>query len=140
MSNLARAVMLIAALSTGASAYAADPAPTYVSFLNLPDPEVIMFDEGLDSDELIGSSVVSPLGVRIGIVTDLLVEEDGRIDKVALDPGSALGVGSPHVPVEIAQLRRTEAGPRTLALDISENELRNFPGYRLVGDRWEPVP
>ncbi len=117
----------------------APAAPVYRSYLDLPDPEVRMFGQGLDSDELVGSSVVAPDGGRVGTVTDLLVAEGGVIDKVALDPGSALGSGSRHVTVDIARLRRTEE-TGTLVLDMSAQELRALPAYRQVDDRWEPIP
>ena len=98
-----------------------------------------MFHDGLDADELIGSQVVSPRGTRIGTVADLLVGNDGQIDKAALDPGSALGAGSGHVAVDIARLRRTEAGTGVVALDMSDEQLRALPTYRQVGNRWEPL-
>lgn len=115
-------------------------APVYQSFLDLPDPETVIFGEGLDSDELVGSSVVTPDGTRIGTVTDLLVGPGGQIDKVALDAGSALGAGSRHVTLEVNRLRRTEAGAGTLMLEMSVPELKALPAYRQVDDRWEPVP
>ena len=98
-----------------------------------------MFHDGLDADELIGSQIVTPRGTRIGTVADLMVDNDGRIDKAVLDPGSALGAGSRHVPVDIARLRRTEAGTGVLALDMTDEQLRALPTYRQAGDRWEPL-
>jgi hypothetical protein len=110
------------------------------SYLKIPEQENIMFHDGLDSDDLIGSQVVSPNGVRLATVTDLLVEDDGRIRLAVIDPGSALGAGSRHVIVPIEELRRTEAGSGVLALDITDAELRALPTYRQVDNRWERIP
>jgi hypothetical protein len=114
-------------------------APVYQSFLDLPDPETVMFRDGLDSGELVGSTVVAPDGARVGTVTDLLVGPSGQVDKAALDAGSALGAGSRHVAVEIDRLRRTEAGAGTLLLEASVAELKALPAYRQVDNRWEPI-
>ena len=123
----------------GAEAAQPRHSEAYGSYLQLPAQENLMFHDGLDADELIGSQVVTPRGTRIGTVTDLMVGDRGRIDKAALDPGSALGAGSGHVAVEIARLRRTEAGTGILALDMSDEQLRGLPAYRQVGNRWEPL-
>lgn len=134
-------VLAIAALvGLWAGPPAAQSAPVYRSFLDLPDPNTVEFAHGLDSDDLVGGNVVAPNRSRIGTITDLLVGPDGRIDKVALDPGSALGAGSRHVTIDIDRLRPSEAGAGTLVLDMSAQELEALATYRQVDNRWEPIP
>src|SRR5688500_19026563 len=140
MPKLARvhAMLVAVALLAAAAPAAASPAETYTSYLALPSPENVMLRDGLDADDLIGGEVVSPASTRIGAITDRLAgQEDGAITHAALDAGSALGAGSRHVAVDIAWLRRTEAGPRTFLLDIDERQLAGLPVYRQTGGHWE---
>lgn len=131
----ATALMLLLSDPSAGSA-----AQVYRSYLRLPDAANLMFHSGLDSDELIGSQVVSPTGARLATVTDLLVEVDGQVTRAVIDPGSALGAGSRHVTVPIKELRRTEAGSGVLALDATPADLEALPTYRQRGSSWEPIP
>lgn len=148
LSGTSAVLMLVLAGAAGAASpadgsAAASATPStevYRSYLRLPNQGNVMFHDGLDSDEVIGSQVVSPTGARLATVTDLLVEVDGRVRWVVIDPGSALGAGSRHVIVPIEELRRTEAGSGVLSLDISNAELGALPTYRQVGSSWEPIP
>ena len=115
------------------------PTEAYTSYLALPSQENTMLRGSLDADEMIGGEVVGADGARIGSVTDLLVGEDGGIAHALVDAGSALGVGSRSVAVDIARLRRTEVGPRTFQLDLDQEQLAALPAYRQTGDRWELV-
>lgn len=124
----------------GSTAAATRSTEVYRSYLRLPNQGNVMFHNGLDSDEVIGSQVVSPTGARLATVTDLLVEVDGCVSRVVIDPGSALGAGSRHVIVPIEELRRTAAGSGVLSLDITNAELAALPTYRQVGSTWEPIP
>lgn len=128
-----------AAFLAAAAVAQAPTAPSFRSFLELPDRETLMFHDGLDSDELIGAEIVAPNGARLATVADLLVDAEGEVRHVAIDPGSALGAGSRHVVVPIERLRRTEATGVVLVLDASPEELRALPPYRQVDDRWEPL-
>jgi hypothetical protein len=56
-----------------------------------------------------------------------------------VDAGSALGVGSRSVAIDLDRLRRTEVGPRTFVLDLDQEQLAALPAYRQTGDRWELV-
>jgi sporulation protein YlmC with PRC-barrel domain len=131
--------VLAAAVHLCPAPAAAAPAESYTSYLALPSQENTMLRGSLDADEMIGGEVVGADGARIGSVTDLLVGEDGGIAHALVDAGSALGVGSRSVAVDIAQLRRTEVGPRTFLLDLDQEQLAALPAYRQTGDRWELV-
>lgn len=128
-----------AAPSPGGAAAQPSQGQAFGSYLSMPDHENLMFHDGLDADELIGSVVVNPSGVRIATVTDLLVEPDGGVRLAVIDPGAALGAGSRHVIVPIERLRRTESGTGIVSLDITDAELRALPTYREAGGRWEPI-
>jgi hypothetical protein len=94
-----------------------------------------MFQGGLDADEAIGAQVLGPAGETVGTITDLLVEEEGRIGRAILDVGALVGAGSKPVVIELARLRRAGGD---LALDMDEGQLAALPEYRQVGERWVP--
>jgi sporulation protein YlmC with PRC-barrel domain len=129
------------AQSAGLSAGTQDEtAPSYGSYLSAPAQDNMMVRDGLDADEMIGSEVVAADGSRIGAVTDLLVDADGTISHAAVDAGQALGMGSRHVAVDLAQLQRTEDDPSTLRLEMAGQQLADLAAFRQVGDRWERIP
>jgi hypothetical protein len=109
----------------------------YRSYLALPDRTTTMLRDNLDSDDAIGAQVVGPAGTPLGMVTDLLLDADGRIGHAILDVGASMGGGSRPVVVEIAQLRRVEDH---LMLELSQEQLAGLPEYRQVDDRWVSSP
>jgi sporulation protein YlmC with PRC-barrel domain len=96
-----------------------------------------MLRDGLDADEAIGAQVVGPGGATVGSITDLLVDEGGRVVRAIVDVGAAVGAGSKPVAVELDRLRR--AGDH-LVLDMGAERLAALPGYRLTRDRWVRGP
>src|SRR5687768_6494038 len=96
--TMAAGLLLVAAApaaaaspTDGGTAAQAGSGEVYRSYLRFPQQANVMFHDGLDSDELIGSQVLNPAGARLATVTDLLVEADGRVRLAVIDPGSALG-------------------------------------------------
>jgi hypothetical protein len=145
---LAVLLCALAPLSIGpAAAQPAAPAPVgmgqggpeeaYRSYLALPDRTTTMLRDNLDSDDAIGAQVVGLDGTPIGMVTDLLLDDDGRIGHAILDVSSSRGAGSGPVVVEIAQLRRVEDH---LMLELTPEQLAALPEYRQVDDRWVSGP
>ena len=129
-------IVVVAQTSTGGAVQA----EAYMSYLSSPDQSNITLRGGLDADELIGSEVVGPEGVTVGSVSDLLIGADGEVRNALIDAGQFLGMGSRQVPVAIDQLRRTEAGPRIVRLEMGREELARLPAYQQNGDRWAPAP
>jgi hypothetical protein len=109
----------------------------YRSYLGLPDRTTLMLRDGLDTDDAIGAQVVGPGGETIGPITDLLVDEGGRIVRAIIDVGASVGAGSKPVAVELDRLRRAEDH---LVLDIGAERLAALPEYRKTGDRWVRGP
>jgi hypothetical protein len=105
----------------------------YRSYLGLPDQANLMLQDGLDTDDAIGAQVLGPDGGTIGSITDLLVDEAGRVVRAIVDVGAAVGAGSKPVAVEIDRLRRAEDN---LVLDMGAERLAALPAYRQTGNRW----
>jgi hypothetical protein len=118
-----------------ATAAAPAPAGAYRSSLSANERANLVFQEGLDADEAIGAEVVGRAGETVGTITDLLVGEDGRVERALVDVGASVGAGSRSVVIELARLRRTGDD---LALDMDEGQLAALPAYRRVGERWVP--
>jgi hypothetical protein len=115
----------------------AGPEEAYRSYLALPDRTTTMLRDNLDSDDAIGAQVVGVGGTPIGMVTDLLLDDDGRIEHAILDVSSSRGAGTGQVAIEIAQLRRVEDH---LMLELTPVQRAALPEYRQVDDRWVSSP
>jgi hypothetical protein len=109
----------------------------YRSYRALPNRTNTMLRDSLDSDDAIGAQVVGPAGMPLGMLTDLLLDHDGRIGHAIVDIGPSLGGGSKPVAVELARLRRLEDH---LMLEMTEEQLAALPEYRQVEDRWVRRP
>ncbi len=109
----------------------------YRSYRALPNRTNTMLRDSLDSDDAIGAQVVGPAGMPLGMLTDLLLDHDGRIGHAIIDIVPSLGGGNKPVAVELARLRRVEDH---LMLEMTEEQLAALPEYRQVEDRWVRRP
>ncbi|TVS00664.1 MAG: PRC-barrel domain containing protein [Rhodospirillales bacterium] len=93
----------------------------------------------ISADNLIGTDVVGPGDETVGTVTDLIIVrgdadrndrgEDYRIDKVVLDVGGFLGIGTKQVAIEMAELQMPAEEDGDLRVDMTREELENLPEY-----------
>jgi sporulation protein YlmC with PRC-barrel domain len=80
---------------------------------------------------------------KIGDVSDLLVENGGKVNTAMLGVGGFLGVGEKNVAVPFESLKVVEKdGKRYIVLHTTKEALQSAPGY--VYDRsksqWLPAP
>jgi sporulation protein YlmC with PRC-barrel domain len=66
------------------------------------------------TDRLIGKSVVSPAGEKLGKVQDLIIARDGRVNFVVLARGGTLGFGETYVPVPFRTFMASLANPSVI--------------------------
>src|SRR5262249_52888071 len=73
---------------------------------------------------LLGKTVVSAVGEKLGQITDIIVNHKGEVRAAVIDFGGFLGVGSRKVAVAWSTLRFTPSG---LTLTMTRDELRVTP-------------
>ena len=93
--------------------------------------------------EYYNQSVYDEKDNKIGDVSDLLVENGGKVNTAMVGVGGFLGVGEKNVAVPFDSLKVVEKdGKRYLVLKTTKEALESAPGY--VYDRsknqWLPAP
>jgi sporulation protein YlmC with PRC-barrel domain len=79
------------------------------------------------ASKLIGKSVWSPDGRDIGDVADLILDKEGRIERVVVSVGGFLGVGDKQVAVPIGEVRW--GAEERLTLDMTRDQLAAHPRF-----------
>lgn len=91
---------------------------------------------GVAPDTLLGASVTSASDGEIGEVVDLLVGPDDHIGQAIVEVGGFLGIGSRTVAVDLETLRERPGAGQGLATNLTEDELKKLPEYRLANGSW----
>ncbi|MDZ7840301.1 MAG: PRC-barrel domain-containing protein [Gammaproteobacteria bacterium] len=70
----------------------------------------VVFDSAVSLRRLIGMRVTNPIREEIGEVSDLVMDECGRIERVVVHAGGFLGIGgrSVHLPMDQVRIRPSE--------------------------------
>jgi|GEM_PF-5501910 len=91
------------------------------------------------SDSYIGADVVAraPEGLEsVGKVTDLLIDETGKIAGVVVDVGGFLGVGAKSVGLSWAGLEEMQSeGELMLRTGLTRQELEDAPAFKTADER-----
>lgn len=91
---------------------------------------------GYSAEELIGTNVKNAQGEDIGEVEDLLVGADNEVQKVILEVGGFLGIGSRTVAVDIEELTRNRGDNKHLVSSMSKDQLEALPEYKEANGTW----
>lgn len=116
---------------TGASEVGVDE-PQYRSYTASPDFQGTLAG-GFSADELIGADVVGVDGETIGTVSDILIGPDQQANRVLVDAGGFLGIGTKSVALELDRLHMQDGD---LVTDLTEAEIEAMPSYTQEGDDW----
>ncbi len=103
---------------------AVTPAPTPP-----PPPHVVTPKEQADS--LLGKQVYSADGKQMGLVTNVLIDRNGKPIALVIDFGGFLGVGSRKVAIDWHLMRfRPGDKDKPVTLALSKEQLKSAPEYR----------
>jgi hypothetical protein len=86
-------------------------------------------------------TVYDPSDNKIGEVSDLLVEKDGKVAVAIVSVGGFLGAGEKDVAVPFDSLKLTQKNQKWyLVMNADKDSLKNAPGFRhdKSQDRWVP--
>src|SRR5262245_66621589 len=84
-------------------------------------------------------SVYDPSDAKIGEVSDLLVDHDGKVAAAIVAVGGFLGVGEKDVAVPFRALHRTQKDNKwRLVMNTTKDELKSAPGFKYdrSNSRW----
>jgi hypothetical protein len=81
-------------------------------------------------------SVFNTAGERIGVIRDLVVGSEGRIDAAVVGVSGFLGIGEKEVGVPFAAVRvHRRDNDWHLVVDTTRDALRDAPAYEVTGER-----
>ncbi|WP_414896879.1 PRC-barrel domain-containing protein [Rhodovulum sp. YEN HP10] len=85
----------------------------------------------LTAEDLQGHTLVGANGERIGKIGELVLTDDGRIDKVIVDVGGFLGIGSKQVQLAYGELNlsRDEDGALKVSTVQTKDTLKSLPEW-----------
>jgi len=104
-------------------------------------PLTTLPQDGTPVNNYYRQSVYDPADNKIGEVTDLLVEKDGRVAAAIVSVGGFLGVGEKDVAVPFNALHLTQKNQKWyLVMNTDKDSLKNAPGFKRdrSQDRWVP--
>ena len=90
---------------------------------------------GMTAEEVIGMTVVGRDNEAVGEVTDLLIAQDGTVDRAIVDVGGFLGFGSKSVALDIANLSISE-GSGEIVSDVDAETLEGMPEWQQDDEGW----
>ena len=86
-------------------------------------------------------NVYDPGDNKIGEISDLLVEPDGKIPAVMVSVGGFLGIGEKDVAVPFNAVRITKKDNKTyLELNATKDALKSAPGFKYDREKTTWVP
>jgi sporulation protein YlmC with PRC-barrel domain len=86
-------------------------------------------------------NVYDPGDNKIGEISDLLVEPDGKIPAVMVSVGGFLGIGEKAVAVPFNAVRITKKDNKTyLVLNATKDALKSAPGFKYDREKTTWVP
>ncbi len=88
----------------------------------------IQTDE-IRASKMIGSAVYDVQNRKIGSVSDLVLNKDGKVDAVVIDVGSFLGMGGKDVAVLPSDIKTDN---NRLTLDRTKEQLQQMASYNLT--------
>jgi sporulation protein YlmC with PRC-barrel domain len=84
------------------------------------------------ASKLMGSAVYDSADQKLGSISDLIVDHDGRVTDVVIGVGSFLGAGDKQVGVKMADLKRGK--DNHLVYSTTKDALKQMPSYDLNYD------
>jgi len=87
-------------------------------------------------------NVYDPSDMKIGQISDVLFNKEGKVNAFMIGVGGFLGVGEKDVAVPFDAIHATEKdGKWYLTMSATKDALKNAPGYKFdkVKSTWDPV-
>jgi hypothetical protein len=120
------------AAATAALMIAASPAMAQapVSFMEKQNSTEIL------GTDFLGTTVNGKDGMPAGRVTNLVFDQNGRIDLVVIGVGGLLGVGEKNVAVPFEILKMdVVGGKQVFILEATKDQLKAAPAYKTLNDQ-----
>ena len=84
----------------------------------------------MDPQVMLGKTVVSFDGQKVGVVDDVLMNRSNRPTEIVVSSGGILGVGAHNVAVDINSLRYARDRDELVAVELTREQFANLPAYK----------
>jgi PRC-barrel domain len=141
----AAALLAVAGVSVDAPAQdrpaqTADDVPPPAAKSGPPGPSYLEPLYATETTSVLGKNVIGPNGEKLGLITDVVVDRDGRPRAAIIDFGGFLGVGSRKVAIDWNLLTfATEKRDRSVVLALDRREIQAAPEYKADAESTEMV-
>jgi sporulation protein YlmC with PRC-barrel domain len=121
----------VAALAIAISPLAAQtPSQSAVTFVNQQSQSEVL------GSDFIGTPVTAKEGQQIGKISNLVFDQDGRIELAVIGVGGFLGIGEKEVAVPFESLKADVANNKNVfVIDSTKEELQAAPSFKTLNDQ-----
>jgi hypothetical protein len=86
--------------------------------------------------DFIGTTVNSKDGLPAGRITNLVFDQNGRIELIVIGVGGVMGVGEKAVAVPFEAVKPDMAGGKhVFVLDVTKDQIKAAPTYKTLNDQ-----
>jgi sporulation protein YlmC with PRC-barrel domain len=135
------AAVVAAAISSVAYAQQIPPATTGVGAPTQAQALTTLPPNAMTVTNYYKQNVYDPSDAKIGEITDVLVDKDGKIEAFMVSVGGFLGVGEKDVAVPFSAVHGTEKnGKWYLTMNATKDSLKSARGYKFDRGKATWVP
>lgn len=130
MKRMLTAAAVLAIAISPLAAQTNEPAPSAVSFADKQTPSEVL------GSDFIGAPVTTRGGQKIGSISNLVFDQDGRIELAVIGVGGFLGIGAKEVAVPFESVKPELANSKhTFVIDATKEQIEAAPTYRTLDDQ-----
>jgi sporulation protein YlmC with PRC-barrel domain len=85
------------------------------------------------ADKVIGAKVTNPEEEKVGDVSDILLDEQGKVVGVILSVGGFLGIGDKHVAVNWNDIKLEDDGEKVV-VNMTKDQITKAPSFKTAED------
>jgi hypothetical protein len=90
-------------------------------------------------DAMLEMEIVTADGDEVGEIEDLLLADDGSIDRAIAEVGGFLGIGESYVAVPLDRMTLDAEAEDELIVDLGRGEIENLPSFEQAEQGWRPT-
>jgi hypothetical protein len=133
-------VLAFAVAPVPASAQQQDTAAVVRSVTATAEDLTVTLPAQITGDDMLDMEIVTADGDEVGEIVDLLIADDGSIDRAIAEVGGFLGIGERFVAIPLDRMTFDAEEEDDLIVDLGRTEIENLSSYEQVEQGWRPAP
>lgn len=88
------------------------------------------------ADSIIGAKVTNAAGDEMGRISDIILDQDGKLSGLVIESGGVLGFGAKRVAISTRSLpAMSDQSPDFVVLGLSSDDLERAPEFKTVEEK-----